>query len=56
VLPLDDYGVRKGFAQAYGRDVLPKPKELAASGEKWRPFRTAASWYLWRALELEAKA
>ena len=56
VLPLDDYGVRKGFARTYGRDVLPKPKELAALGEKWRPFRTAASWYLWRALELEGKA
>lgn len=55
VLPLDDYGVRKGFARTYGRDVLPKPKELAALGEKWRPFRTTASWYLWRALELETK-
>lgn len=56
VLPLDDYGIRKGFARAYGRDVLPKPKELAALGEKWRPYRTTASWYLWRALELEPKA
>ncbi len=56
VLPLDDYGVRKGFARTFGRDVLPKPRELAASGEKWRPFRTTASWYLWRALELEARA
>ena len=55
VLPLDDYGVRKGFARTFGRDVLPKPKELAALGEKWRPFRTAASWYLWRALDLDAK-
>ncbi len=55
VLPLDDYGVRKGFAHTFGRDVLPKPKELAALGEKWRPFRTAASWYLWRSLDLDAK-
>jgi DNA-3-methyladenine glycosylase II len=53
VLPLDDYGVRKGFARAYGRDVLPRPKELAALGERWRPYRTTASWYLWRATELE---
>ena len=53
VLPLDDYGVRKGFARAYGRDVLPRPKELATQGERWRPYRTAASWYLWRATELE---
>jgi DNA-3-methyladenine glycosylase II len=56
VLPLDDYGVRKGFARTFGRDVLPKPKELATLGEKWRPFRTAASWYLWRALDLDAKS
>jgi DNA-3-methyladenine glycosylase II len=55
VLPLDDYGVRKGFARTFGRDVLPKPKELATLGEKWRPFRTAASWYLWRALELDTR-
>lgn len=54
VLPLDDYGVRKGFARTFGREVLPKPKELAALGEKWRPFRTTASWYLWRALDIDA--
>jgi len=53
VLPLDDYGVRKGYARAYGRDVLPRPKELATQGERWRPYRTTASWYLWRATELE---
>ena len=35
-------------------DVLPRPKELATQGERWRPYRTAASWYLWRATELEA--
>ncbi|HSM14185.1 MAG TPA: DNA-3-methyladenine glycosylase [Thermoanaerobaculia bacterium] len=52
VLPVDDYGVRKGFASAYGRRVLPRPKELAAHGEVWRPFRSVASWYLWRANEL----
>jgi len=49
VLPVDDYGVKKGFAQTFGRRVLPKPKELAAHGERWRPYRTVASWYLWRA-------
>jgi DNA-3-methyladenine glycosylase II len=52
VLPLDDYGVRKGFARAFGRRVLPRPKELAGHGEAWRPYRTVASWYLWRATEL----
>jgi len=52
VLPVDDYGVRKGYARTVGREVLPKPKELAVHGEAWRPFRTVASWYLWRATEL----
>ncbi len=53
VLPLDDYGVRKGFARVFARDVLPKPKELERQGDRWRPYRTAASWYLWRAADLE---
>jgi 3-methyladenine DNA glycosylase/8-oxoguanine DNA glycosylase len=52
VLPVDDYGVRKGFAVAFGRPDLPTPKELAAYGARWAPYRTAASWYLWRATEL----
>ena len=52
VLPVDDYGVKKGFARTFDRRVLPKPKELAAHGELWRPFRTVASWYLWRANEV----
>ncbi len=52
VLPINDYGVRKGFALTYRRADLPTPKELAEFGERWRPFRTVASWYLWRSLEL----
>ncbi len=52
VLPATDYGVRKGFALTYGQKDLPTPKELLAAGEKWRPHRTTAAWYLWRALEL----
>ena len=52
VLPVDDYGVRKGFAVAFGRSALPTPKELTAYGERWAPYRTVASWYLWRAAEL----
>jgi 3-methyladenine DNA glycosylase/8-oxoguanine DNA glycosylase len=52
VLPVTDYGVRKGFALTYGWKDLPTPKELLAYGERWRPFRTTAAWYLWRALEL----
>lgn len=52
VLPIHDYGVRKGFAVAYGKRKLPTPKALEKHGARWRPYRTAASWYLWRALEL----
>lgn len=51
VLPVHDYGVRKGFARAYRKRALPTPKQLMKHGEKWRPFRTVASWYLWRALD-----
>ena len=52
VLPAADYGIRKGFALTYGLADLPTPKALLAHGEIWSPYRTAASWYLWRALEL----
>jgi 3-methyladenine DNA glycosylase/8-oxoguanine DNA glycosylase len=52
VLPATDYGVRKGFALLYGWPKLPTPKELEAHGEKWRPHRSTAAWYFWRALEL----
>jgi methylated-DNA-[protein]-cysteine S-methyltransferase len=55
VLPVHDYGVRKGFAVAYGKRKLPAPKALEKHGARWRPYRTAASWYLWRALELPRK-
>jgi 3-methyladenine DNA glycosylase/8-oxoguanine DNA glycosylase len=51
VLPTDDYGVRKGFGSLYRKGELPTPKELAAHGERWRPYRSVASWYLWRAAE-----
>jgi 3-methyladenine DNA glycosylase/8-oxoguanine DNA glycosylase len=51
VLPIDDYGVRRAFGLVYRRE-MPTPKELAAHGERWAPYRTVASWYLWRALEL----
>jgi DNA-3-methyladenine glycosylase II len=55
VLPIHDYGVQKGFALTYGKRKIPKPRELAAFGERWRPYRTVASWYLWRAVELAGK-
>jgi 3-methyladenine DNA glycosylase/8-oxoguanine DNA glycosylase len=51
VLPTDDYGVRKGFAVVFRKRALPSPSDVARHGERWRPYRTAASWYLWRALD-----
>lgn len=53
VLPVDDYGVRKGYAKMMRKRKLPTPKELQKAGEKWAPYRTVASWYLWRVVELE---
>jgi 3-methyladenine DNA glycosylase/8-oxoguanine DNA glycosylase len=55
VLPVHDYGVRHGFKLTYNKRAMPTPTELARAGEKWRPFRTAASWYLWRAVDLARK-
>jgi 3-methyladenine DNA glycosylase/8-oxoguanine DNA glycosylase len=56
VLPLSDYGIRKGFATLFrtrgsAEGVLPSPVEIAGRGERWRPYRSVASWYLWRALD-----
>ena len=55
VWPVDDYGVRKGFAKTFGRRKLPTPKQLMKFGEKWRPYRSAAAWYFWRALDTPEK-
>ena len=52
VLPVDDFGVRNGFRLAYGLKGMPKPRALLAYGERWAPHRSAAAWYLWRAVEL----
>lgn len=52
VLPADDFGVRNGFRHAYGREELPRPREVLEHGERWRPFRSYAAWYLWRAADL----
>ena len=56
VLPLADYGIRKGFGVVFrrrgnGSDGLPAPADVARRGERWRPYRSVASWYLWRALD-----
>ena len=54
VWPIADYGVRKGYAKTFRKRKLPTPKQLQAIGEKWRPYRSIAAWYFWRALDLEA--
>jgi 3-methyladenine DNA glycosylase/8-oxoguanine DNA glycosylase len=52
VLPAHDYGLRKGFALAFGSRKLPSPAQVERRGKRWQPYRTCASWYLWRAAEL----
>jgi DNA-3-methyladenine glycosylase II len=51
VWPVADYGVQKGFAKTFGRRKLPTPKQFQKIGEKWRPYRSIAAWYFWRALD-----
>ena len=52
VLPVGDLGVRKGFALTFGKRKVPEPALMHHRGKRWRPYRSVASWYLWRALEL----
>jgi DNA-3-methyladenine glycosylase II len=52
ILPVDDFGVRNGFRLAYALRKMPEPRVLARYGECWKPYRTAAAWYLWRAVDL----
>jgi len=52
VLPVGDFGLRNGFRIAYGRRMAPTPNTLLRYGERWKPYRTIASWYLWRAVDL----
>jgi DNA-3-methyladenine glycosylase II len=56
VWPVHDYGVQKGFAKTFGRRKLPKPKQLMKLGEKFRPHRSVAAWYFWRALDAPEKS
>ena len=55
ILPVDDFGVREGFRRLHGLEAQPRPRDLAAIGEMWSPFRSVAAWYLWRAAD-EGKA
>jgi DNA-3-methyladenine glycosylase II len=51
VWPVGDLGVRKGYATAWGLPEQPTPKELAAYGDAFRPYRSIAAWYCWRAVD-----
>ena len=55
VLPVGDFGVRTGFRVAYKKREMPKPKELLAFGEIWKPHRTTAAWFLWCAADAAKK-
>ncbi|MFV1981756.1 MAG: DNA-3-methyladenine glycosylase [Rhodothermia bacterium] len=52
VFPIHDLGVRKGYTRVYGLDGLITPKQLEEAGKPWRPYRSVASWYLWRAVDI----
>ena len=51
VWPVADYGVQKGFVKTFGRRKLPTQKQFLKIGEKWRPYRSVAAWYFWRAID-----
>ena len=51
VLPVGDYGIRKGFGVAFRKREMPAPADVEKRGKRWRPYRSVASWYLWRAAE-----
>jgi 3-methyladenine DNA glycosylase/8-oxoguanine DNA glycosylase len=51
VFPVTDLGIQKGFQLFFQFDVLPSTKKMMEIAEAWRPYRTIASWYLWRLVE-----
>lgn len=51
ILPVTDFGVRNGFRLAYGLRTMPTPDRVRRYGERWKPYRTVAAWYLWRAVD-----
>ncbi|OWM75065.1 probable DNA-3-methyladenine glycosylase 2 [Punica granatum] len=51
VLPINDLGVRKGVQMLYGLEELPRPSQMEQLCDKWRPYRSVASWYMWRFVE-----
>ena len=53
VFPVGDLGVRKGISLVYGADRVLEPEELEPFGDRWRPYRSVGSWYMWRILDVE---
>ena len=51
VLPVGDVGIQRAIAKHFNRGVRPNPEEMMAIAEPWRPWRSVASWYLWRSLD-----
>jgi DNA-3-methyladenine glycosylase II len=51
VLPVHDLGLRKGVQMAFSLPELPDPKEVEKIGERWKPYRSIATWYLWKSLQ-----
>ena len=51
VWPVLDFGVRSGFARMYQLDTMPTPKQLAAEGDRFKPYRSLVAWYCWRAAD-----
>lgn len=56
VLPVDDFGIRTGFGIVYKKRKPPEPTAILKHGERWKPYRSIASWYLWRAVDLASEA
>jgi DNA-3-methyladenine glycosylase II len=48
IFPVDDLGLRKGVQKLFSLPEIPKPKEVEKLGEKWKPYRTIVTWYLWK--------
>ncbi len=53
MLPVDDLGVRRGMQVTYELPDMPKPAEMREIAEPWRPYRSAGTWYMWRALGID---
>lgn len=51
VFPVDDLGLRKGVKRVFSLPDIPKPKEVEKIGQRWKPYRTIATWYLWKSLQ-----